>query len=74
MRSRHRIVSMAAAIWITGGLIGAAHAEPLRISYFIWVGNGPFFVAQEKGLFAKEGIEVELINIEDHTAAFGGPV
>ena len=44
----------------------------MRIFYFIWVGNGPFFVAQEKGLFAKEGVEVELINIEDHAAIFAG--
>ncbi len=65
MRSKHRIVSLAAAICVTAGLVGAAHAEPLRIFYFIWIGNGPFFVAQEKGLFAREGVEVELINIED---------
>ena len=52
--------------------MGAAHAEPLRISYFIWVGYGPLFVAQEKGFFAEEGVEVELINIEVHAAAFGG--
>ena len=72
MDIRRRIVRMVAAVGMTAGLVGAAHAEPLRISYFIWVGNGPFFVAQEKGLFAKEGVEVELINIEDHTAAFSG--
>ena len=72
MEIRPTIVSIAAAICMTAGLMGAAQAEPLRISYFIWVGNGPFFVAQEKGLFAKEGVEVELINIEDHAAAFGG--
>ena len=59
-------------IWITAGLIGAAQAEPLRIFYFIWVGYGPLFVAQEKGFFAKEGVEVELINNEVHAAAFGG--
>jgi NitT/TauT family transport system substrate-binding protein len=29
-------------------------------------------VANEKGFFAKEGVEVELINIDDHTAAFSG--
>jgi NitT/TauT family transport system substrate-binding protein len=53
-------------------LVGSAQAEPLRISYFIWIGNGPFFVAKEKGLFAAEGVDVELINVEDHAAAFGG--
>jgi len=70
MDFKRRIVSIAAAICMTAGLGGAAHAEPLRISYFIWVGNGPFFVAQEKGFFAKEGVEVELVNIEDHAAIF----
>ncbi len=57
---------------MTAGLVGAAHAEPLRIFYFIWVGYGPLFLAQEKGFFAKEGVEVELINIDVHAAAFGG--
>jgi NitT/TauT family transport system substrate-binding protein len=65
-----RIVNIAAAIWITTGLTGAAHAEPFRISYTIWVGNGPFFVAQEKGFFATEGVEVALVNIEEHAAMF----
>jgi NitT/TauT family transport system substrate-binding protein len=68
MRSRLRIGCLVAAVWLV--LVTAAHAEPLRISYFIWIGNGPFFVAQEKGLFAKEGVEVELINLEDHAAIF----
>jgi NitT/TauT family transport system substrate-binding protein len=72
MRIGRQIISSIAAVGITAGVVGVAHAEPLRISYFIWVGNGPFFVAQEKGLFAKEGIEVELVNIEDHTTAFAG--
>jgi NitT/TauT family transport system substrate-binding protein len=67
-----RIVSTLAAIWITVGLVGGPHAEPLRISYFTWIGNGPLFVAEEKGLFVKEGVDVQLINIDDHTAAFAG--
>jgi NitT/TauT family transport system substrate-binding protein len=69
---RHLIAGMVAACAMTAGFAAMAQGEPLRISYFIWVGNGPFFVAQEKGLFAKEGVEVELVNIEDHAAAFGG--
>jgi hypothetical protein len=67
-----RIVSAVAGIWLTTGLASAAGAEPLRIFYFIWVGYGPLFVAQEKGFFAQEGLEVELINNEVHAAAFGG--
>jgi NitT/TauT family transport system substrate-binding protein len=69
MRIGRVIVSIAAAIWITAGLAGAAHAEPLRIRYSIWVGYGPLFVAAEKGFFAKEGVEGELIRMEDDTAS-----
>jgi ABC-type nitrate/sulfonate/bicarbonate transport system substrate-binding protein len=57
MRIWVRLLCLAAALWLF--LMGTAHAEPLRISYFIWVGNGPFFVAKEKGLFAEEGVEVD---------------
>jgi NitT/TauT family transport system substrate-binding protein len=68
MRIGHGIVSIAAGIGIAAGLVGTAQAEPLRIRYSIWVGYGPLFVAAEKGFFAKEGVEVELIRIEDDTA------
>ena len=61
MRSWLRLGCSAAALYLF--LTGAAQAEPLRIFYFIWVGYGPFFVAQEKGFFAKEGVAVELIHI-----------
>jgi NitT/TauT family transport system substrate-binding protein len=53
------LVIAAFATW--SGCGGTAQAEPLRIGYNIWVGFGPLFVAQEKSLFAKEGVEVELI-------------
>jgi NitT/TauT family transport system substrate-binding protein len=58
-----------ALLLVTTGGIQAAQAEPLRIRYSIWVGYGPFFVAAEKGLFAREGVEVELIQIEDDIAS-----
>jgi NitT/TauT family transport system substrate-binding protein len=53
---------------VTAGGSQMANAEPLRLRYSIWVGYGPLFVAAEKGFFAKEGVEVELIQIEDDTA------
>lgn len=49
-----------------------ARAETLRIGYLVWVGFGPMFVAQEKGFFAKEGVEVELINMAAFDAAYAG--
>jgi NitT/TauT family transport system substrate-binding protein len=62
-----RLVCSAAAIWLI--LVSPAHAEPLRLRYTIWVGYGPLFVAADQGFFAREGVEVNLIQIEDHTAA-----
>lgn len=56
-----RLLVAAVALW--SGCGSAAHAAPLRIGYLVWVGNGPLFVAQEKGFFAKEGIEVGLIDM-----------
>ena len=38
----------------------------------IWVGFGPLFVAKEKGFFAQEGVEVELINMAHHDPLFAG--
>ncbi len=50
--------------------MSAADAEPLRLRYAVWVGFGPLFLAAEKGFFKQEGVDVELINLDDHTAAF----
>jgi NitT/TauT family transport system substrate-binding protein len=72
MSIRPHLAGVVAALLVMADGIQAAQAEPLRISYFTWVGYGPLFVAQEMGFFADEGIEVELINIDDHTAAFSG--
>ena len=66
MRRGLRLGCLAAAVWLI--LVGAAWAEPLRLRYAVWVGYGPLFLAAEKGFFAREGVEVELIKIEDDTA------
>jgi NitT/TauT family transport system substrate-binding protein len=69
MRTGPRIVRIAAAFWVAAGLVGVAQAEALRLRYAVWVGFGPLFVAEEKGFFEREGVEVELIRMDDHTAA-----
>lgn len=47
----------------TGSL--AAHAEPLFIGVAVWVGTGPLFVAQKKGFFVDEGLEVQIVTMEE---------
>jgi NitT/TauT family transport system substrate-binding protein len=55
-----------------GGLVlaGVAAAEPLKIRYSIWVGYGPLFLAREKGFLKEEGVQVELINMDDPKEGF----
>ncbi len=72
MSARKHLAGIATALLLTAGVGQAARAEPLRIGYLTWVGNGPFFVAQEKGLFAKEETEVELIDMSTHEAMYAG--
>ena len=63
-----RVIMLALAL-----AVAASHAEakPLRIGHSTWVSYGPFYVALEKGYFEEEGIEVELVNIEDDNLRAG---
>jgi NitT/TauT family transport system substrate-binding protein len=71
MMAGSHVAGMITALLLTG--VGhTVQAEPLRIGYLTFVGLGPVFVAQEKGLFAKEGVEVEPINMAIHEAMYAG--
>jgi NitT/TauT family transport system substrate-binding protein len=72
MGSRYRFACIVAALLVAADGSPAANTEPLRIGHLTWVGLGPLFVAKEKGLFAKEGVEVELINMAIHEAMYAG--
>jgi NitT/TauT family transport system substrate-binding protein len=65
------LVCSAAVVLLTGCL-ATANAELPRIAHTVWVGFGPLFIAREKGFFAREGVEVELIRIEEHTTTYAG--
>lgn len=72
MSIRRQLACIVIPLLVTAGGVHAAHGEPLRIFYFNWAGFGPFFLAQDKGFFADEGIEVDLINVEETYAAYAG--
>ena len=64
-----------AAVALTAALsFGAppqpAVAETFKLAYSTWVGYGPLFIARDKGYFQKEGVDVELINVEDPKLRF----
>ncbi len=46
-------------------LSGVVIAEPIKIACSTWVGYGPLYLARDKGFFYDNGVEVELISIED---------
>jgi len=63
MKISHLFAAATLAAFAFG--IGAAGAEPLKIGHSTWVGYGPLFIARDKGYFKEEGVEVELVNMED---------
>ncbi|MBN2014176.1 MAG: ABC transporter substrate-binding protein [Candidatus Altiarchaeota archaeon] len=48
----------------TGAFIGTKD-EPVRISLLTYTGYAPFYLAKELSFFEKEGVNVELIRIDD---------
>lgn len=56
------------------GLAQPAQSEPLRLGHSHWVGYGPFFVAEEKGYFDEEGVDVELVTLDNPKVRFSALV
>lgn len=61
------VAGLVAALIVIAGSSQAAYAESLRIAYNTWVGYGPLFVAEEKGYFSDEGVDVHMIKFEEGT-------
>ncbi|MES1026475.1 ABC transporter substrate-binding protein [Gloeocapsa sp. BRSZ] len=51
---------------ISGTSSGVSNSlQPIKIAILTWIGYGPFFIAKEQNLFAKHGLEAEILKIED---------
>lgn len=72
MLSRKTFVAgvAAATAAATSPLLEArAVGAPIRLGYSAWPGWFPWKVAEEKALFAKNGVEVQMIWFDDYTAS-----
>ncbi|MGE4250265.1 MAG: ABC transporter substrate-binding protein [Parvibaculaceae bacterium] len=52
-------------------LASLADAGSLKIGHSTWVGYGPFYIARDKGFFKEEGVDVELVIMEDTPIKMG---
>ncbi len=55
---------------LTAVMTLSAQAAPLKLAHSTWVGYGPLYIAQDQGYFTEEGLEVELIVMEDPKVRF----
>jgi NitT/TauT family transport system substrate-binding protein len=62
---RGSIVGRFVLAFLLIGLPVVGAAEPIRIGYPTWVGFGPIYLAQAKGFFKAQGVDVEIQVIED---------
>lgn len=53
------------AVFAIGVGVTASTAGTLKLAHSTWVGYGPLYIAKEKGFFKAEGLDVELVVMED---------
>lgn len=50
--------------------VNNALAETVKIAHSTWVGYGPLYIARDEGIFKKNGVDVELVLMEDPKERF----
>lgn len=64
MKFSRTLASLLAAVSLSG-LANLAEAATIKVGYLPVTGHAKFFVAKEQGFFAKEGLDVELIEFQN---------
>lgn len=62
---------MPAAVAAIIAAVAPADAGSLKLGHSTWVGYGPFYIARDKGFFKEEGVDVELVIMEDTPMKMG---
>jgi NitT/TauT family transport system substrate-binding protein len=72
MRKTAAWVAALAAFATLGLLSGQApaQAETVTIAHSTWVGYGPLYIARDKGFFKENGVDVDLVVMEDPKERF----
>ena len=65
------IKSTLAALVLSLSMSASAFGGTLKIGHSTWVGYGPFYIAQQKGFFKEEGVDVEFVIMEDTAIKIG---
>jgi NitT/TauT family transport system substrate-binding protein len=61
----------AAMLGTSLAIASVANAGTLKLGHSTWVGYGPFYIARDKGYFKDEGVDVELVIMEDTPIKMG---
>src|SRR5258706_631877 len=66
------LLSFCVALALLAAIQPSHAADPikLKIGYSTWVGYGPLFIARDKGYFSANGLDVELVKVEDPKERF----
>ncbi len=64
------LLALAAGVALAAAAPAPARAETIKIAHSTWVGYGPLYIARDKGIFKKNGVDVELIVVEDPKERF----
>ena len=70
-RTISTLLALATGVALAAAMAPApARADTIKIAHSTWVGYGPLYIARDKGIFKKNGVDVELIVVEDPKERF----
>jgi NitT/TauT family transport system substrate-binding protein len=68
---RQKMLSVGAACGLLLSVGAAQAGTPFKLGAVQWIGYGPIYVALDQGYFAKNGLDVKIINFDDNASMPG---